>query len=203
MFQRKQRTLLRGRNLMTVSHRPHLERQHLMTRIQPFLYTVHSKMSLRSRRWNMTTKCRSSSVIPSTMCTSKMRVHYGFLPLTVSCTLPALVRYTATCYWHRVFSSVPLRHQSICLSIRHIRPTCYYIIVSRSRRSRHTLSCVLAAIKDVGGFGDSSTPKDTCDEEVRHLEAFLNEWRGKFIELDYTVYSCLSKSRSHVTYLTW
>jgi len=124
----KQRTLLSGRNLITVSHRSHLKRQHLMTRIQPFLYTVHSKM---------TTKCRSCSVIPSTMCTSKVRRHYGFLLLTVSCILLALVRYTATCCWHHVFSP---RHQPICLSVRHIRPTCCYTIVSRSRLSQQTLS---------------------------------------------------------------
>jgi len=62
-FKEKQRTLLSGRNLITVSHRSHLKRQHLMTRIQPFLYPVHSKMSLRSSRWNMTTKCQSCSVI--------------------------------------------------------------------------------------------------------------------------------------------
>jgi len=79
-FKEKQRTFRRGRNLMTVTYRLHLKRQHLMTRIQPFLYTVHSKMSLRSSRWNMTNKCRSCSVIPSTMCTSKVRQHYGFLP---------------------------------------------------------------------------------------------------------------------------
>jgi len=96
-FKEKQRTLLSGRNLITVSHRSHLKRQHSMTRIQPFLYPVHSKMSLRSSRWNMTTKCRSCSVIPSTMCTSNVRRHYGFLLLTVSCIFLALVRYTATC----------------------------------------------------------------------------------------------------------
>ena len=89
-FKEKQRTLLRGWNLMTVSHRSHLKQQHLMTRIQPFLHNVHSKLSLRSPRWNMTNKCRSGLVIPSTMRTEKMRRHYGFLHLTVSCILLAL-----------------------------------------------------------------------------------------------------------------
>jgi len=117
----------------------------------PFLYTVHYTMSLRSPRWNMTTKCRSCSEISSTVCTAKTQRHHGFLPLTLSCILLALVRYTATCYWHRVSNNVSRQHRSICLSIRHIRPTCYYTIVSQSRLSWHTLSCVLAAFKDVEG----------------------------------------------------
>ena len=134
---------------MTVSHPSYLKRQHLMTRIQPFLYPVYSKMNFRSSRWNMTTKCRSCSVIPSTMFTAKVRRHHGFLLLTVSYILLGLVRYTATCYWYHVFSP---QQQPICLSVRHIRPTCCYIIVSRSRLSRQILSCVLEAIEDFEGL---------------------------------------------------
>jgi len=118
VFKEKTRTFLRRWHLMTVSHRSNLERQHLMTRIQPFLYTVHSKMSFRSPRWNMTNNCRSCSVIPSIMCTSNVRRHYGCLLRTVSCILLAL-GYRATNYWHHVLSP---RHQPICLSVRHIRP---------------------------------------------------------------------------------
>ena len=99
----------------------------------PFLYTVCSSMSLRSSRWNMTTKCRSCSVIPSTMCTSNVRRHYGFLLLTVSCILLAL-GYRATNYWYHVSS--PL-YQPICLSVRQVRPTYCYTIVSRSRLSHN------------------------------------------------------------------
>jgi len=33
----------------------------------------------------------------------------------------------------------------------------------------------LAAIEDVEGFGGSSKPKGTCDEEVRRIGAVLNE----------------------------
>ena len=72
----------------------------------PFSYTVHCTLGLRSPRWNMTTKCRSSSVILSTMCTAEMRRHYGFLHQTVSCILSALVIYKATCYWRHVSNSV-------------------------------------------------------------------------------------------------
>ena len=92
----------------------------------PFLYTVHSKTSLRGPMWNMTTKCRSCSVISSPVYNAKTRRHYGFLPLTVSCFLPASVRYTATCY--TVYSS---RHQQIYLSARHIKSS---TIVSVSLR---------------------------------------------------------------------
>jgi len=116
-FKEEQRTLLSGRNLMTVSHRSHLKRLHLMTRIQPFLCTVYSKMSLRSPRWNMTNKCR----------------YYGCLLLIVSCILLAL-GYRATNYWHHVSSP---RYRPICLSVRHVRRTCCYTIVSRSRISHN------------------------------------------------------------------
>jgi len=144
----------------------------------PFLYPVHYTMSLPSPRWNMTTKCRSCSVIFPTMRIAKMRRHYGFLPLKVSSILLALVIDKGTFYWHQVSNSVSQWHQSIRLSNRHIRPTCHYTIVSRSRLSWHTLSCVLAAVKDVEGSGGSSKPKNLCDKEVRHLGAFLNEWKG-------------------------
>ena len=70
-----------------------------------FSYTT---MCLRSPRWNMTNKCQSCSVVSSTMCTAKMLRHYGFLPLTASFILPALVVHD---YWHhesnRTFSSTP------------------------------------------------------------------------------------------------
>jgi len=115
----------------------------------------------------MTTKSRSCSVISSTVCNAKTRRHYGFLSLTVSCFLPASVRYTVTCY--RVFSP---RRLSIRLSARHIQPS---IIVSLSlgHDFPDTLSCVLEAIDE--GFGNTSKPKDSNDEEMRHLGAFLNE----------------------------
>jgi len=98
----------------------------------PFLYPVHYTMSFRSPRWNMTTKCRSCSVILPTMSISKMRRHYGFLPLKLSSILLALVIDKGTCYWHQVSNSVSRWHQSIRLSNRHIRPTCCYTIVSWS-----------------------------------------------------------------------
>ena len=111
----------------------------------------YTKMCLRSPRWNMTIKCQSCSVVSSTMCTAKMRRHYRFFPLTVSCILLALVRYTATCCRHHISSSVSRQHRSFRLSIRHIRPTYRYTIVSPSRLSWHALSCVLAAFKAVEG----------------------------------------------------
>jgi len=136
-------------------------------------------------------------MISSTMRTAKMRWHYWFLPFKVSCILLALVIYKMTCYLHHESNSVSRRHQSIHLSIWHIRPSYCYTIVSQSQISRQTLSCALVAINYVGGFGNSWKPKNSCDEEVRHLRAFLNEWRVNLWNLDYI--SCLTKSMFDIT----
>ena len=92
------------------------------------------------------------------MCNAKMGGHYGFLPKTVSYFLPASVRYTMTRY--KVFSP---RYQQICLSARHIQPSTI-VSLSRGYDFPDTLSSVLEAIDE--GFGNTSKPKDSNDEEV-------------------------------------
>jgi len=161
-----------------------MERQHLTTRIQVpsrTLVIIHWVFRAQGEIWQISVN--SCSVVSSTMCTAKMRRHYGFLPLTASCVLLALVIYKVTCYWHHESNSVSWRHQLIHLSIRHILPTCCYTIVSWSWLSGHTLSCVLVAIEDVERLWRFFKTKGLVQWGCEASGSFLERVRGYFIFL--------------------
>ena len=80
---------LRGQNLTTVSLHPHLERQHLTTIIQVTSYTLFIIQWV----FGAQVECDAARCpwYSSAMRTAKMQRHNRFLPLKISCILPALV----------------------------------------------------------------------------------------------------------------